>query len=95
MPRNGNNPQEVNNTRGNGAAPAIGENAAPGEAGFDLAKYAYKPPSSGPVKREQLTIPEGRPKDTFFRIDRASTCSCRFQYSNINRKADFQRMFTS
>src|SRR5262249_14930573 len=39
------------------------------EAEFDLSKYAYKAPSGGAIRREQLTIPEGRPKDVFFRID--------------------------
>ena len=69
MAGNGNVSSKVNTARGNGAAPAPGENASLAEADFDLAKYAYQPPSGGPVRREQLTIPEGRPKDTFFRID--------------------------
>jgi hypothetical protein len=44
--------------------------ANPGEPEFDLSKYAYKAPTIGAIRREQLTIPEGRPKDVFFRIDR-------------------------
>jgi hypothetical protein len=40
-----------------------------GESEFDLSKYAYKAPTVGAIRREQLTIPEGRPKDVFFRID--------------------------
>jgi hypothetical protein len=33
------------------------------ETEFDLNKYAYRAPGRGSVRREQLTIPEGRPKD--------------------------------
>jgi hypothetical protein len=36
---------------------------------FDLNKYTYRAPRGGVVKREQLVIPEGRPKDTYFRVD--------------------------
>ena len=39
------------------------------ETEFDLNKYAYRAPGGGSVRREQLTIPEGRPKDCFFRVD--------------------------
>jgi hypothetical protein len=42
---------------------------AASDDGFDLTKYAYKPIGGAAIKREQLTIPEGRPKDTYFRID--------------------------
>jgi hypothetical protein len=40
-----------------------------GESEFDLSRYAYTPTGGGVVRREQLTIPEGRPRDVFFRID--------------------------
>jgi hypothetical protein len=48
--------------KGNGAEPPSGSD-------FDISKYAYRAPGRGSVKREQLVIPEGRPKDTFFRVD--------------------------
>jgi hypothetical protein len=46
-----------------------GADSAEGGEEFDISRYAYRPPAGGAVKRVQLTIPEGRPKDAFFRVD--------------------------
>jgi hypothetical protein len=57
------------NGGGNGLRPPVAQTEAAEEPEFDIGKYAYRAPGGGVVKREQLVIPEGRPKDTFFRID--------------------------
>jgi hypothetical protein len=56
---------------GSGKKPPSAKNGHDTDGGedFDLGKYAYRAPGGGFVKREQLTIPEGRPKDSYFRID--------------------------
>jgi hypothetical protein len=49
---------------------AVGNGSAPPTAPeFDLSRYAYQPPAGGATRRTQLTIPTGRPRDSFFWID--------------------------
>jgi hypothetical protein len=50
------------NAVGNGLSP-------PAAPEFDLSKYAYQPPVGGATRRTQLTIPTGRPRDSFFWLD--------------------------
>jgi hypothetical protein len=65
-------PEPVPASKLNGAGqvpPQLLAEEGGGEPAFDLSRYAYTPIGGGGVKREQLTIPEGRPKDVFFRVD--------------------------
>jgi hypothetical protein len=60
--------------RSNGADTSViplvpSDSPSASDAEFDLSRYAYTPTGGAGVRREQLTIPQGRPRDTFFRID--------------------------
>jgi len=55
--------------QGNGIEPPDTVTPEAEEPEFDLGKYAYRAPGGGVVKREQLVIPQGRPRDSYFRVD--------------------------
>ena len=64
-------PTETETAKGNGAVPAAEpqqvKSTEPGE--FNPDDYRYTLASTGPGVRRQLSIPEGRPKKGFFRLD--------------------------